>query len=414
MKFYIDYFGCRCNQAESQEWALQLEKAGYQYTTNLAEADFAILNTCSVTQNAERDTLRYLNRAFHSTGQCQWYIIGCTVNRDGETLQQRFKNFIFIDNHGKAGLVERIKKTYPTSQKVIYHSAFKSRLFLKIQDGCNFRCSFCIVPSLRGKSKSFPIEEIIEKARYNLSLGYREIVLTGINLSSYGYDLFPRQTLLELMTRLHELSDLEVLRLSSLDPRFIKYPMIKEFSRMPKLADSFHLSIQSGSDSVLKAMKRGGKSVEIRKILQYFRHFFPDANLGADLLVGFPGEEEKDFQKTLALAEEGELNYLHVFPFSMRPGTHAENLSLLPIETVRHRIKKLKEINHKLKMNYRERMLGKIVEGILIEENPSYGLVVTKNYLSVRIPPQRGFKKRKMSVKIIRILNNNICEGRSA
>jgi threonylcarbamoyladenosine tRNA methylthiotransferase MtaB len=319
---------------------------------------------------------------------------------------------VFIVNPEKQNLTKIIKQRFPVEHKnLIFHSSFRSRIFLKIQDGCNHRCAFCIVPLLRGKSTSIPLEEILERAAYFTSLGYREIVLTGINLSSYGYDLFPRQNLLNLVKKVSALKNLEFIRLSSLDPRYIKYGFIKELSYIPNLAPSFHLSLQSGSNIILRNMKRGLKAADFQKMMGVFYKFFPDANFGADIIVGFPGESEKNFQESLDLIKATPLNYLHIFPFSPREGTAAYNLEPVADHIVKNRIKIIKEINTELRLQYREKFLGKILEGILIEENQNYSLVITGNFISVRVPPLKGFKKRKIRLRIKRIINENLCQG---
>lgn len=410
MKFYVDYFGCRANQAEIQEWIIDLEDAGYQLTTDVNDADFGILNTCSVTERADKDIYRFVNKAYKTTN-LKWIIAGCTVAKDKERFRDKYKNYHFFDNDEKKELVERVKELFPVEDNIIYHSAYRSRVFLKVHDGCNFRCSYCIVPFLRGKSVSIPVDEVIKKARYYASLGYREVVLTGINLSSYGYDLFPRQNLLQLVQGINKIRGIRFIRLSSLDPRYLEYNFVKELSYIKKLADSFHFSFQSGSNHVLKRMKRGSKVVEYHRILDQFHKFFPEANLGADILVGFPGETDKEFRETVNIVGESRLTYTHIFPFSPRDGTKAALMEQLPPNVVQKRARELKEINKMKRINYRERFRGRVLEGILIEENPNYSMVVTRNFLSVRVQPVKGFKKKKVFVKINRILNENICEG---
>jgi threonylcarbamoyladenosine tRNA methylthiotransferase MtaB len=413
MKFIVECFGCRSNQAEVQEWITQLESLGYELTTAAGEATFGILNTCSVTEKAEKDVLRFIGRTYRHTA-VKWLIAGCTVSRERTVLGQKYKNYFFFDNQEKKQLVQSVSELFPLDSRMIYHSAFRSRVFLKVQDGCNFRCSYCIVPSLRGKAQSLDKEEIMAKVRRYAGLGYREVVLTGINLSSYGYDLFPRQTLLGLVEEIQRVRGVEIIRLSSLDPRFIKYSFVKELGGFSKVADSFHFSLQSGSDAVIRRMNRGSRGAEYLKILACFRKFFPEANLGADFIAGFPGESEKEFQETLAFIHAAPLNYLHVFPFSPRPGTKAAALEALPPQVVRARAAEMQELGVQMKLAYRDRCRGKTFAGILIEENPNYALVVTRNFLSVRVPPVRGFKKKKLSVRIEGIVNENLCAGKIA
>lgn len=413
MKFVVECFGCRSNQAEVQEWIIGLEKLGYERTTSAAEAAFGIVNTCSVTEKAEKDVLRFIARSYRHTG-IKWLVAGCTVSRDRSALERKYSDYFFFDNRQKERLLETACELFPLDSRLVYHSAFRSRVFLKVQDGCNFRCSYCIVPSLRGKARSLEKKEILAKVRYYASLGYREVVLTGINLSSYGYDMFPRETLLGLAADIQHARGMEIIRLSSLDPRFIRYHFVKELAALSKVADSFHFSFQSGSDAVIRRMNRGSKAAEYLKVLSYFREYFPEANLGADFIVGFPGETEREFRETVTFLRAAPLNYLHVFPFSPRPGTKAAALEPVPPLIVRARAAELKELGLQMKLAYRERCRGKTFSGILIEENPHYALVVTRNFLSVRVPPVRGYKKKKLLVRIERVVNENLCEGKIA
>jgi len=268
MKFYVSYFGCRTNQAEIQEWIVELEDSGYKLANSISDADFGILNTCSVTERAEKDIYKFISKAFKNTN-AKWIIIGCTVSKEKQFLQSKYKNYYFFDNVEKQNLVEFIKGEFPVAENIIFHSAFRSRIFLKVHDGCSFKCSFCIVPSLRGKSRSVPPEELLKKVKFFASLGYKEVILTGINLSSYGYDLFPRENLLHLIKRVKRVRGIDIIRLSSLDPRYLKYGFIKELSYIKKIANSFHFSFQSGCDQVLKRMKRASKVADYNKILRH-------------------------------------------------------------------------------------------------------------------------------------------------
>ncbi len=410
MNFYVSFFGCRTNQAEIQEWIIELENHGYRLTDDIEEAEFGILNTCSVTEKAERDVIRFLSKIYKKSN-IPWIVTGCTISNNDRSLDKRYSNYLFLNNIEKKGIIELIREKFPFSNNVIFHSSFRSRFFLKVQDGCNFNCSFCIVPSLRGKSVSITPEELVEKAEYYSSLGYREVILTGINLSSYGYDLFPRRNILDLTKSLSKVKDIDIIRMSSLDPRFIDFKFIKELSGIAKIANSFHFSFQSGNDSILRSMKRNSKVKDYRKLLGDFSSFFPDANYGADFILGFPGEGEKEYMETYEFVKNSQLNYIHAFPFSPRRGTKAETMEPVPGKTVRKRVLEFRELNREKKLRYREKLRGKTLEGILIEEKDNYSLVTTKNYISVRVPTIKGFKKRLVKVRVTKIVNENLCEG---
>lgn len=411
MKFYVNYFGCRSNQAEVQDWIIDLENYGYRLTDDIDDADFAILNTCSVTEKAEKDVFRYINKIYKKSN-IRWFIAGCTTTKEQKTLEDKYKNYLFLDNIRKKDIVSIVKETFPIDENVIFHSSFRSRIFMKIQDGCNFKCSFCIVPSLRGKSSSLPIEDVVGKAAYYSSLGYREVILTGINLFSYGYDLFPRVNILDLVKKLDKIKDIEIIRLSSLDPRYIKYGFIKELSYLDKIAESFHFSFQSGSNTVLKRMKRSSSVKDYQKILKTFLTFFPEANYGADIILGFPGETDKEYLETYDFVKNSGLNYLHTFPYSSREGTKAATMEEVPGQVIKKRVREFMEMNRDKKLRYREKFRGRRIEGILTEEKDNYALVMTKNYINVKVPPLKGYRKKKLTIKITRIINDNICEGK--
>ena len=411
MKFFVSYFGCRSNQAEIQDWVIKLENLGYRLVKNPDDADFCILNTCSVTHKAERDVLRFINKNYKKTNS-RWIIAGCTVSKEKKELETKYKNYIFLTNKEKENLTDIVKNDFSFDSNIIHHSSYKSRIFLKIQDGCNFRCTFCIVPSLRGKSRSLKTEDIVKKAEYLVSLGFKEIILTGINLSSFGYDLFPRENLIGLVNELSKIKKLKLIRLSSLDPRFIKYEFIKQLSEIgEKVSQSFHFSFQSGSNSVLKRMNRASKVIDYIKIMNTFKKFFPDANYGGDIIVGFPDESESEFNDTFEFIRESGLNYLHIFPFSPREGTKAFFMKPVKSQLVKKRMDILKEYNREIKIRYKEKFISKELSCIIIEENDDYSLALTTNYISVRVNPSKGYKKDFVNVKINRVINDNICEG---
>lgn len=223
--------------------------------------------------------------------------------------------------------------------------------------------------------------------------------------------MFPRENLLNVIKGLNKINNIEFIRLSSLDPRYIKYGFIKELSYVQKVANSFHLSFQSGSNSVLKRMKRGIKTIEYLKMLNSFRKFFPEANYGTDIIVGFPEETEKEYQETLDFIRQSNLNYIHIFPFSPRIGTKAALMEPVAINIVKKRIKEIQNINKDLRLNYREKFKNKVLEGILTKEDEDRSFVVTSNFLTVSIPRTEGYRKMKVKIKILRAFNENICEG---
>ena len=226
MKFYPNYFGCRTNQAEIQEWIIELENSGYRLSSNLSDADFGILNTCSVTERAEKDVLRFLKKVYKKTND-KWIITGCTVSKEKKALQNKYKNYFFLNNTDKEHLVNSIKKIFPINKNIIYHSSFRSRIFLKIQDGCNNYCSFCKIPLARGKERSKKPEEIIDDISSFIKNGYEEVVLTGINLGSYNYN---ETTFYKLLQIIYEYFPDIRFRISSIEPQYIDNKFLKTFN----------------------------------------------------------------------------------------------------------------------------------------------------------------------------------------
>jgi len=411
MKFFVKSFGCRTNQAELQKWIRNLESRGYRYSSEEKNCRFGIYNTCSLTQKAEGKTCRNLKKHHQQYPDVPCVVTGCTVTRRERKLREEFPDYIFLPNSQKPHLIDSILKYFPNSSNLIFSSIYRSRYFLKIQDGCNFRCSYCVIPSLRGKSRSIPMQTLVAEAKTAAQLGYREVVLTGINLTSYGNELDPRENLLDVIEEISRLDLIRRIRISSLDPRMVNFSFIKKLRGFPKVAQNFHLSFQSGSNRVLRDMKRYLKRSDYFRIMKDFTGFFPRANFGADFIVGFPGEEDRDFMDTMDLARNSGLNYLHIFPFSPMEGTKAFFYSPVSNHIIMKRVRQMRDLNQRLKISYRERMRDTCWDAVVVQERSSGCFVLTDNYLRVRIDRLPGLKKRLIRVKVKGIIDESTCQG---
>ncbi len=339
-------FGCRLNTLESEVIRRHAEAAQIQ--------DTVIVNTCAVTAEAERQARQAIRRVRRERPTARLIVTGCAA----QIAPERYAAMAEIDQ--VLGNVEKLQpESYrPTTQRVAVGDILavketaahrvdglegRARAFVEIQQGCDHRCTFCVIPYGRGNNRSVPIGEIVAQARTLVAAGYREIVLTGVDITGFGGDLPGRPTLGQLARRLLALvPEIARLRLSSLDPVEIDGDLWRLVAEEPRLMPHFHLSIQAGDDLVLKRMKRRHSRGEALATCRRARDLRPGLALGADFIAGFPTEDEAMFAKTLSLAEEASLDYLHVFPYSARPGTPASRMPQLPGPVIHERAARLR------------------------------------------------------------------------
>lgn len=377
MRFSIKNFGCRTNLAEAMEWSETLSGFGYVYTPNLNNADILIFNSCVLTKNAENEVRRLLNKIKKKNPHKFVILTGCLT----DSLKSD-NNFLVIDNWIKGEVPQKILERfgkYQDSKNV----KIRARANVKIQEGCNFNCSFCIIPYVRGGSRSTDEEKIIDMAKNFVDKGFKEIVITGTHLNSWGIDLRPRKNLSHLLKKLNRIEGLKRIRLSSLDPRFLNGHFLESLSEISKIAPHFHLSLQSCSDEVLKRMNRKGGSEMYTQILNFLREKFPSACIGADIIVGFSYENDNEFAKTYNFLKNSPVNYLHVFPFSPREGTLAFSMPQVPDDIKKKRAEALRELSMQKKREFYSQFEGKKLPGIVIKKSGERAEVLTDNYIKV-------------------------------
>jgi len=411
MRFYVKTLGCKVNQVESAYVVERLKECGFEASRLEDEAEVFILNSCAVTEKAYQETKKIL-RHWAKLNPKAVIVTGCSAVIYGEelkTLAERLEipHFLILGQNEKFELQRFVKNLeelpsryleisplgetcYPVILKEFYEH---SRAFVKIQDGCSSYCSYCIVPYARGPSRSLPEKYILEQVRIYLAQGYREIVLTGIHLGMWGEDLKPKRKLTHLLYLLEELfqeyrKPLH-LRLSSLEATEIDEDFL-EFAKKSKfLCPHFHLPLQSGSNEILSKMNRKYSAEEYLEKLNQLYELFPLATFGADVMVGFPGEEERHFLETYELIEKSPLNWLHVFSFSPRPNTKAFSMkNLPPKEEVRRRVSLLRELHQKKRKEFLAKNLGEVRSAILEKEKDGHFQALTNNYITVFIPKE--------------------------
>ena len=447
--FYVENFGCRATQADGAAIEQQFRDSGLDRASAPARADYVILNTCAVTAAAEQDARAAIRRIRRSNPDCKIVITGCYAQRaPGEVAALPGVSHVIGNSHkhtlAQITLCRKSETDIPPNQKFIpasdlknpassgyaaieesrgaHTEIFVSDIFahtellaapvfdsanertrpnLKIQDGCNNRCSFCIIPSLRGQSRSLPIDDVIREVNGLVSAGYREVVLSGINLGRWGRDLSdprlatPGSRFEDLIRLILTLTLVEKLRISSVEPMDWTDALIRLVAESARLAKHAHLPMQSGSDPVLRRMHRKYRPWHYREKVEKIRAAMPDAAIGADVMVGFPGETDTEFEQTRAMIENLPFTYLHVFTFSSRPGTPAASMpNQVPVHISRERNRVLRELGAKSKLAFMRRFIGRELEAITLNTTFEDGSghwteALTDNYLKVRLPGKR-------------------------
>jgi threonylcarbamoyladenosine tRNA methylthiotransferase MtaB len=400
--FSIKTFGCRVNQAEAFLWADVFQKHGLKYEENFYRSDLVVINTCTLTSRADSDLRGFIRKVCRLNPKARLVVSGCYAERAPEELKNIPQVWCIFSNKEKENLAGKVL-SLASSKKTGPVLPFRSRALVKVQDGCNFRCTFCIIPSVRGRSVSLGKEGIIAQIKEFVSQGFKEVVLTGIHLCSYGLDLKPRSSLLQLLREIEGLDGLARVRLSSLDPRFVKPPLVEHFTSSRKICPHFHLSLQSGSERILQRMGRNLKIEDYKQILSCLREKSSQASLGADIIAGFPGEDEDDFQKTYSFLEHSPLTYFHVFAYSPRPGTAAALWQQTGSKVTRQRAALLRDLSKRKNTGFRQLFLGKECQAVVIKKENSRTRILTSNYIKVFVPSCAQQEKDEVRVRITEV-----------
>ena len=420
--FHVEQFGCRATQADGAAIERQLREQGCQAAGSAGDADFVVLNTCTVTAAADaqaRDAIRKIHAANPTT---RIIVTGCYAQRAPEELAALPGVSHVVGNSHKpqiAGLLQTISTApvfSPREDPAPYHSApilsgdifalsdvlvapvlggegNHTRPTLKIQDGCNSRCSFCVIPFVRGRSRSLPVTSVLAEIQRLADSGFREIVLSGINLGTYGRDLTPRVEFLELLRLILGETSVERLRISSIEPLDVTQDLIDLFAASERIAPHFHMPLQSASNRVLAAMHRWYRAEHYARRVELIRERLPHAAIGADVIAGFPGETEEEHAATMRFIEERPFTYLHVFSYSLRPGTRAAALNgHVPGEVIKRRARELRGLGEAKAAEFRELQIGRRLRVLTLhrdpKDDPSQTPALSENYLSVTIPEE--------------------------
>lgn len=431
--------GCKVNQYETDAMRELLEDAGYVIVDFKERADVYIINTCSVTNMADRKSRQMLHRAKKKNPDAVIVAAGCYVQAAEEDLEEKGIADVLIGNNKKKDIVRILDEYFEKKEKVaevpdisaekeyeplqIHKVSEHTRAYIKIQDGCNQFCSYCIIPYTRGRIRSKKPEEVVSEIRALAQEGYREVVLTGIHLSSYGMDFDGEEkvTLLDIIQRVQEIDGIERIRLGSLEPRIITEAFAQGLKKCDKVCPHFHLSLQSGCDETLKRMNRKYTTEEYRKALAILRNTFEHPALTTDVIVGFVGETEEEFEKTREYLEEINLYEMHIFKYSVRKGTRAEKMSgHVPEEIKNSRSAVLLAMAKRHKKDFEQWYIGR-EERILLEEmveidGTKYMQGHTERYVKVvvKFDENPGILRQNhvVTVKIQGFLDENLLYGK--
>ena len=414
--------GCKVNQYETNAMTQQFIEKGYEVVDHTKEADIYIVNTCTVTNMSDRKSRQMLRRVKELNKKAIVVACGCYAQVAKEELEKIEEINLVLGNNEKKDLVEHIEKdikskntekqTIPEVQTedVMNQKEFvefgditfteKTRAVIKIQDGCDRFCSYCIIPYARGRVRSRKPEHILSEIQKIATEGIKEVVITGIHIASYGKDFKQEYRLIDLLEEMNGIEGIERIRLGSIEPLLITEEFVSRLEKLSKICHQFHLSLQSGCDETLKRMNRRYTTEEFKDITKLLRKTFEDAILTTDIIVGFPGESEEEFEKTYAFLEEIKFYKMHVFKYSPRKGTKAAVMpNQIDGNKKEERSKRLIELSNKNEKTYNQQYIGKEVEVLFEEEKDGVWQGHTKNYILAHYKTEENLENKMIKLQ---------------
>ena len=416
--------GCKLNFSESSTLARELERGGYKRVEPSEPTDVAVINSCSVTEHADKKCRNIIRKIHRRNPNAIIAVTGCYAQLKPEAIAAIEGVDIVLSNNDKGDLYKRVvelkergkAEVYSCSVENLtrffaaYSSGDRTRSFLKVQDGCDYKCAYCTIHYARGSSRNIPIADIVAEAKEIAAAGQKEIVITGINTGDFGRTTGER--FIDLLRELDGVDGIERYRISSIEPNLITDEIIEFCVQSPKFVPHFHIPLQSGSTRILGLMRRRYTAERYRERIAKIRELMPDSFLGVDVIVGFPGEGEEEFMETYRLLEEVGASFLHIFPFSERPGTPAVDMpNKVQARISTERVSRLEELSAKLNRAFTERFIGTERE-VLFESTNHDGLMYgyTDNYLRVSIPFNEAAVNNICCVRLDSIdANGDVC-----
>ena len=428
VSFYT--LGCKVNQYETNAMAQKFKESGYEIVDmNDDISDICIVNTCTVTNMSDRKSRHSLRRVKEKNPSAIIAAVGCYAQVAKNDLENMPEIDIVLGNEEKANIVQYVEKFIENEKKLIEIEDIatkkefedmgqityteKTRAFIKVQDGCNQFCSYCIIPYARGRVRSRNAESIIKEITQIAQNGIKEVVITGIHVASYGRDFENENGLIELLEKINEIEGIKRIRLGSLEPKIITEEFMQRLSKLEKICHHFHLSLQSGCDATLKRMNRKYTTSEVKEIIERLRRYYDDVMLTTDIIVGFPGETEEEFETTYQFLKQAKLYKMHVFQYSPRKGTRAAVMPNQIDGNIKEaRSKKLIELSNENQKMYNQQLVGKEVEVLFedkeVEDGITYFRGHTQNYVLVKYKTDENLENTLKLIKISDISELNI------
>ena len=420
--------GCKVNQYETEAMLELFEKEGYEKAETEDYADVYVINTCTVTHMSDRKSRQYIRRMKKKNPDAIIAVVGCYSQVSPEEILSIDEVNLVMGTNDRKKIVEEVKKIdasrkVSTVDDIMKVKAFeeieinktngKTRAFLKIQDGCDRYCSYCIIPYARGRVRSRDLESIVKEVENLAANGYKEVVLTGIHVASYGKDIKDSDIkLLDVIKQINDIEGIERIRLSSVEPILFTDEFVEAVSAMDKVCPHYHLSLQSGCDETLKRMKRRYTTEEYKAIVDRLRAAIPNVSITTDVIVGFPGETNEEFDKTYEFLKDIELTHMHVFKYSPRKGTPAATMENQVDPSTKHeRSEKLLQLNEENFKKFGQKMLDKEFNVLFeqkVGDNKFEGL--TENYVKVIVESDKDLSEQILKVKITDV-KNEFLEG---
>ena len=421
--------GCKVNQYDTEAVLEKFKSAGYEVVDFNEFADVYVVNTCTVTHLSDRKCRQMLRKTKKINPESVLVAMGCYAQIAGEKIKEQVNEIdIIVGTDRRNQIVELVKEFLEGQEEMINvvsnimdvrefeemtisHIGEHTRVYVKIQEGCNNYCSYCIIPYTRGRIRSRKEEQVYDEVKRLAGLGFKEIILTGIHVLAYGKDLGDTD-LIQLLQRVHDIEGIERIRMSSIEPIAINERFIDALSRMPKVCHHFHLSLQSGSDSVLRRMNRKYTTKEYAKSVEDLRVLWPDVALTTDIIVGFPGESDEEFEETLEFVKRVQLAQIHIFPFSPREGTPAAKMKQqISPEVKEKREKQLAAVEKALREAFMKQAIGREMDVLFEKHHEGYVAGYTSNYLRVQVRGDKALENTIHTVKIEKLLDGHTLYG---
>ena len=405
--------GCKVNQYETNAMMQKMIEAGYEVVDFETKADIYIINTCTVTNMADKKSRQMLRRVKEINPEAILVAVGCYAQVAKEKLEQIPEIDLILGINEKNDIVKYVEQASKNTHvsDVLHQTEFldfgdvtyteKTRAVIKVQDGCNQFCSYCIIPYARGRIRSRKPESVIKEITDVAKEGIKEVVITGIHIASYGKDFNKEYRLIDLLEEIQKVDGIQRIRLGSLEPTLITEEFVTRLKNLSKICDHFHLSLQSGCDETLKRMNRKYTTDQFRHVVELLRNAYPEVHLTTDVIVGFPGETEEEFNKTYEFLKEIKFYKMHVFKYSPRSGTVAAKMpNQIDGNVKEERSNKLIELSDKNEEEYNQKYIGKEVEVLLEEREGEYLKGHTTNYMVVKMKTNENFENTIQKVVV--------------